>query len=74
MGFPIRKSSDQRLLTASRSLSQFPTSFIGTWRQGIHRKPLVASPRDTENLILFLLLHSAYFMSYYSILKVQLAI
>ena len=28
-GFPIRKSSDQRLYTASRGLSQCPTSFIG---------------------------------------------
>ena len=53
VGFPIRKSPDQRLFTASRGLSQCPTSFIGTWRQGIHRKPLVASPRDTEKLILF---------------------
>ena len=52
-GFPIRKSPDQRLFTAPRGLSQCPTSFIGTWRQGIHRKPLVASPRDAEKLILF---------------------
>ena len=29
-GFPIRRSSDQRLYTASRGLSQCPTSFIGT--------------------------------------------
>src|SRR5512137_1783608 len=42
-----------RLFTANRSLSQCPASFFGTWRQGIHRKPLVASPRDAENLILF---------------------
>jgi hypothetical protein len=42
-----------RLFTANRSLSQCPTSFVGTWRQGIHRKLLVASPRDAENLILF---------------------
>ena len=34
-------------------LSQCPTSFIGIWRQGIHRKLLVASPRDAEKLILF---------------------
>ena len=52
-GFPIRRSPDQRLYTASRGLSQCPTSFIGTWRQGIHHKLLVASPRDTEKLILF---------------------
>ena len=55
VGFPIRRSSDQRLYTASRGLSQCPTSFIGTWRQGIHRKLLVASPRDAEKLILFAL-------------------
>ena len=60
--FSIRKSPDQRLLTATRGLSQFPASFIGVWRQGIHRKPLVASPRDAEKLILFLL--SAYIKSY----------
>ncbi len=43
VGFPIRTSPDQYLFTAPRSLSQCPTSFIGIWRQGIHRKPLVAS-------------------------------
>jgi hypothetical protein len=48
-GFPIRKSPDHRLYTATRGLSQCPTSFIGTWRQGIHRKPLVAYFRDAEN-------------------------
>ena len=67
-GFPIRKSSDQRLYTATRGLSQCPTSFIGTWRQGIHRKPLVASPRDAEKLILFGL--HVYVVSYYSVGKV----
>jgi hypothetical protein len=69
-GFPIRTSSDQRLYTASRGLSQCPTSFIGIWRQGIHRKPLVASPRDAENLILFGL-HHTYNVSYYSVVKVR---
>ena len=47
-GFPIRKSPDQHLYTASRGLSQCPTSFIGIWRQGIHRAPLVAYTHDTE--------------------------
>ena len=42
-----------RLFAAHRGLSQRPASFFGTWRQGIHRKPLVASACDTENLILF---------------------
>jgi hypothetical protein len=59
-GFPIRTSSDQRLYTASRGLSQCPTSFIGIWRQGIHRKLLVASPRDAEKLILFGLHQKSY--------------
>lgn len=51
--FLIRRSPDRSLYTAPRGLSQCPTSFIGIWRQGIHRKPLVASPRDAENLLLF---------------------
>ena len=42
VGFPIRISSDRRLYTAPRGFSQCPTSFIGTYRQGIHRKLLVA--------------------------------
>jgi hypothetical protein len=49
MGFPIRISPDRRLYTAPRGFSQCPTSFIGAWRQGIHRKPFVASLRDAEN-------------------------
>jgi hypothetical protein len=52
-GFPIRKSPDHRLYTASRGLSQCPTSFFGIWRQGIHRKPLVTYPRDAEKSKLF---------------------
>ena len=39
-GFPIRKSPDQSLLTATRSLSQSSTSFIGNIRLGIHWVPL----------------------------------
>ena len=37
VGFPIRKSSDQSLFAAPRSLSQRTTSFIASQRQGIHR-------------------------------------
>ena len=40
VGFPIRKSSDQSLLTAPRRLSQRATSFIASYRQGIHKMPL----------------------------------
>ena len=39
-GFPIRKSTDQRLLAAPRSLSQRATSFVASWHQGIHQMPL----------------------------------
>ena len=39
MGFPIRKSPDQRLLAASRGLSQRATSFIASQCQGIHQMP-----------------------------------
>ena len=42
VGFPIRRSSDQRVLPPPRGLSQVATSFFAVWRQGIHRTPLVA--------------------------------
>ena len=41
-GFPIRISVDQHSSAIPHSFSQRYTSFIGTWRQGIHRVPLVA--------------------------------
>ena len=41
-GFPIRKSPDQSLCAAPRSLSQLATSFIACFCQGIHHAPLVA--------------------------------
>ena len=37
MGFPIRKSADQRLFAPPHGLSQRTTSFIASQRQGIHR-------------------------------------
>ena len=42
LGFPIRRSRDQRLLAAPPGLSQLTTSFIASCRQGIHRVPVVA--------------------------------
>ncbi len=42
LGFPIRKSTDQSLLATPRSISELTPSFIGSWRQGIHRMPLLA--------------------------------
>ena len=41
-GFPIRASPDRSLLAAPRGLSQLATPFVASWRQGIHRSPLVA--------------------------------
>ena len=41
-GFPIRRSTDQSLLTAPRGLSQRATSFIASRRQGIHQTPFSA--------------------------------
>ena len=38
VGFPIRR--DQRLFAPSPSLSQRTTSFIASYRQGIHQMPL----------------------------------
>lgn len=37
LGLPIQKSTDQRLLSPPRSLSQSATSFIASIRQGIHQ-------------------------------------
>ena len=39
VGFPIRKSPGQRVLTSNRGLSQPATSFIAFNRQGIHQMP-----------------------------------
>ena len=43
VGFPIRTSADQRSLASPRGFSQRATSFIASWRQGIHRTPLSRS-------------------------------
>ena len=41
-GFPIRKSTDRRLLSTPRGLSQIAASFVGSWCQGILLAPFVA--------------------------------
>jgi hypothetical protein len=40
VGFPIRKSTGQRLFAPHRGLSQRTTSFIASYCQGIHQMPL----------------------------------
>lgn len=40
MGCPIRRSTDQRVLTPPRGFSQRATSFIACACQGIHQMPL----------------------------------
>ena len=42
-GCPIRRSLDQSLLAAPQGFSQRATSFIASWRQGIHQMPLLSS-------------------------------
>ena len=42
LGYPIRKSTGQRVCAAHRSLSQLVASFIAFWHQGIHHVPFVA--------------------------------
>ena len=49
LGFPIRKSVGQRLLTPHHSLSQRATSFIACACQGIHQMPLPHACRPTIN-------------------------
>ena len=39
MGCPIRKFTDQSVFSAPRDLSQSITSFIASYRQGIHQTP-----------------------------------
>src|SRR5947209_7688709 len=62
-GCPIRRSSDHGLVPAPRRLSQLPTSFFGTRRQGIHRMLVLPSssvPRLTKQpvLIAWMRIHS----------------
>ena len=40
VGCPIRRSGDQRALASPPGFSQRATSFIASWRQGIHQMPL----------------------------------
>ena len=47
-GFPIRESTDHRLLAAPRGLSQLATPFIPSGCRGIHHRPLVAWPKLTS--------------------------
>ena len=44
-GCPIRTSLDHSLLAAPQGFSQRATSFIASWRQGIHRMPFSCSPQ-----------------------------
>ena len=69
-GFPIRKSPDQSVLAAPRSLSQLTTSFIAIRCQGIHCAPLVTRPTISWSR-LFLSTSSLYFSLPYAIVKEQ---
>ena len=43
VGCPIRTSADQRSLASPRGFSQRATSFVASWRLGIHRSPFSRS-------------------------------
>ena len=43
VGCPIRRSRAQSLLAAPPGFSQRATSFVASWRQGIHQMPLLSS-------------------------------
>ncbi|MBM2816524.1 MAG: hypothetical protein HW421_3286 [Ignavibacteria bacterium] len=51
MGCPIRKSSDQSIFPAPRSISLVVASFIASLCQGIHRMPLVSYRKSLEFVI-----------------------
>ena len=71
MGKPTAANPQYRRQRQMCIRDRCPTSFFGTWRQGIHRKPLVASPRDAEKLILFgLHKNNCQFINNYSVVKV----
>jgi hypothetical protein len=53
VGFPIRKSSDQRVFAPPRRLSQRITSFIACACQGIHQLPLIHLIIHIANIHLF---------------------
>src|SRR3954462_14416166 len=49
VGCPIRRSRAQSLLAAPPGFSQRATSFIASWRQGIHQMPLLSSTHPSDN-------------------------
>jgi len=63
-GCPIRKSPDLRMHAPPRRLSQPATSFIDSWRLGIHRVPLLRLTK--KNSISALCLPTLFVSRYYS--------
>ena len=57
VGFPIRKSADQSLFSAPHGLSQSTTSFIASYRQGIHQTPLLRLIRSRRRKTALLAAH-----------------
>ena len=54
-GFPIRKSADQRVLSPPHGLSQSATSFIASYRLGIHQTPFSRLIRASESVTWYFL-------------------
>ena len=55
VGCPIRRSRDHRVLSPPPSLSQSATSFIASYRQGIHQTPFSRLIRSRRRKTAFLL-------------------
>ena len=66
--FHIRKSPDQSLFAAPRSLSQLVTSFIGSWCQGIHLMLLFAW---TSYLLVLVLLNCLSFINSFLFFRIS---
>ena len=69
--FHIRKSPDQCLFAAPRSLSQLVTSFIGSWCQGIHLMLLFAW---TSYLLVLVLLNCLSFIKQFLFFRISFAV
>ena len=69
--FHIRKSPDQCLFAAPRSLSQLVTSFIGSWCQGIHLMLLFAW---TSYLLVLVLLNCLSFINSFLFFRISFAV
>ena len=63
VGFPIRKFMDQSIFSAPHDLSQSITSFIASYRQGIHQTPFSRLIRSRRRKIVNCLIENTYYFA-----------